>query len=81
MVRTKWGVLAYCLLWAWLPARAQQGYDIIDNRIVVAGRSHWEHWKKPEHLTAIDSEGERYGRGICARSTTSSLIPVLPGRS
>ncbi len=57
MVRTRWGVLAYCLLWAWLPASAQQGYDIVDDRIVVAGRSHWEHWKKPEHLTAIDSEG------------------------
>ncbi len=57
MVRIKWGVLAYCLLWAWLPVSAQQGYDIVDDRIVVSGRSHWEHWKKPEHLTTIDNSG------------------------
>ena len=57
MVRIKWGILAYCLLWAWLPASAQQGYDIVDDRIVVSGRSHWEHWKKPEHLTTIDNSG------------------------
>ena len=57
MVKTKWCVLAHCLLWAWLPASAQQGYDIVDDRIVVTGRSHWEHWKKPEHLTAIDNSG------------------------
>ena len=57
MVKIKWRVLAHCLLWAWLPANAQQGYDIVDDRIVIAGRSHWEHWKKPEHLTAIDNSG------------------------
>ena len=57
MKRIKWGVLAYCLLWVWLPASAQQGYDIVDDRIVISGRSHWEHWKKPEHLTAIDNSG------------------------
>ena len=44
-------------MWAWLPASAQQGYDIVDDRIVVSGRSHWEHWKKPEHLTTIDNSG------------------------
>ena len=57
MVRIKWCTLAYCLLWAWLPASAQRGYDIVDDRIVVSGRSHWEHWKKPEHLTTIDNLG------------------------
>ena len=57
MRKIKWGVLAYCLLWAWLPASAQQGYDIVDDRIVISGRSHWEHWKKPEHLTTIDNAG------------------------
>ena len=57
MVRIKWCALAYCLLWAWLPASAQRGYDIVDDRIVVSGRSHWEHWKKPEHLTTIDNSG------------------------
>ena len=56
-MRTKWGILAYCLLWTSLPASAQQGYDIVDDRIVVSGRSHWEHWKKPEHLTTIDNSG------------------------
>lgn len=57
MAKMKWGILAHCLLWAWLPASAQRGYDIVDDRIVIAGRSHWEHWKKPEHLTTIDSSG------------------------
>ena len=57
MKKIKWGVLANSLLWAWLPASAQQGYDIVDDRIVVSGRSHWEHWKKPEHLTTIDNSG------------------------
>ena len=56
MATIKWAALASCLLWVGLPARAQQGYDIDDDRIVVAGR-HWEHWKKPEHLTTIDPSG------------------------
>ena len=53
----KWSILAHCLLWASLPANAQQGYNIVDDRIVVSGRSHWEYWKKPEHLIVIDDEG------------------------
>ncbi len=57
MAKVKWWGLVYCLLWTYLPAHAQQGYDIIDDRIVVAGRSHWEHWKKPEHLISIDNSG------------------------
>ena len=57
MAKVKWRILAHCLLWAWLPANAQQGYDVVDDRIVITGRSHWEHWKKPEHLTTIDNSG------------------------
>ena len=57
MTKIKWGAIASCLLWVWLPADAQRGYDIVDDRIVVSGRSHWEHWKKPEHLTTIDNSG------------------------
>ena len=57
MIKIKWGILAYCLLWTALPASTQQGYDIVDDRIVVSRRSHWEHWKKPEHLTTIDNSG------------------------
>ena len=57
MIRTKWCVLASCLLWTALPASTQQGYNIVDDRIVVSGRSHWEHWKKPAHLTTIDNSG------------------------
>ena len=57
LLRTRWCVLASCLLWTALPASTQQGYDIVDDRIVVSGRSHWQHWKKPEHLTTIDNSG------------------------
>ena len=56
MANIKWVALAAGLLWVGLPARAQQGYDLIDDRIVVAGR-HWQQWKKPEHLTTIDASG------------------------
>ena len=56
MAKIKWVALVAGLLWVGLPARAQQGYDLIDDRIVVAGR-HWQQWKKPEHLTTIDPSG------------------------
>ena len=56
-VRCIWVVCSLFLLVGFGPVGAQQGYEIAGSHIVVEQARHWEQWKRPTHLTRIDSSG------------------------
>ena len=47
----------FCLLVSPGATRAQKGYDIVDNKVVVQEDRHWENWQIPTHLARIDRAG------------------------
>jgi len=59
-----WIVCSLFLLVSFGLVGAQQGYDIVDDQIVVQEVRHWEQWKRSTHLTRIDDSGAVRSRSL-----------------
>ncbi len=60
------------------PLQGQKGYDLRDNQVLVDTRRHWEDWKRPTHLSRIDSDGAVRPRSF--RGVYDVLTDVSFGR-